>query len=110
MKYKFLKINDFKEFYKNIDGFNVFFVDGMHVRDSIDSDFEEGSNCYAHPEYVPKGEIWLEKGMDKEYNYILGHELKEAKLMRDEGMTYDEAHDRAKRDEDAKRKNISNLN
>jgi len=103
MKYKFSIVMP-KESYGNIDGFDIYIVDGEWVRNHYDSDFEEGSNCFAHPEYVPSPEIWLEKGLEKEYPYILGHELTEAKLMRDEGMSYDEAHDRAKRDEDEKRR------
>jgi len=103
MKYKFKDIM-LKELYGNIDNFAVYIVDGEYVRNHFDSDFEEGSNCYAHPEYVSQGEIWLEKGLEKEYPFILGHELTEAKLMRDEGMTYDEAHDRAKREEDERRR------
>lgn len=92
------------------DGEQVFLVDGKYIRDNIYSDFGQGGNDMAYPEFVPIGEIWIEKALIAEKDEILSHELRERNLMVGQGMpdqkkalTYDEAHEIAKTMEDSER-------
>ena len=83
---------DFKVAAQEIDGLKVFAVDGAVVRRYLDPGFILGGHDLVY-DYVPKGEIWLDKHMDPaERKYILHHEVVEQKLM-SEGKSYDVAHD-----------------
>lgn len=85
-------------------GLVVVLVDGTHVRDHHDSDFSQGGNGYRY-RFVPRGEIWVDAQISElEWPLIAFHECTEAELMR-RGWSYDRAHDRAKRLEDAVRRN-----
>jgi hypothetical protein len=71
----------------------VWLVDGNVVRSLYKTDYTEGGHGYVY-RWVPKGEIWIEKDLDRwELPYILCHEYLELRLMRDEGIDYDRAHD-----------------
>jgi hypothetical protein len=79
--------------------FKVYLVDGAYIEAFLDPDFIQGTNGYAHPEFCPSDEIWLDNRQSEEDNEIVlnFHELPEIYLMRD-GMPYNEAHDRASRE------------
>jgi hypothetical protein len=85
-------------------GLHVVLVDGTHVRDTWDSDFCQGGNGFAYPDFVPKNEIWVDNCIPPtERALVAFHECVEAELMRG-GSSYDRAHDEAKRREDAWRR------
>ncbi len=70
-------------------------VDGGIVRRSLDPDFVSGGHYLVYPDYIPKGEIWLDGKFDpRELPYILTHESTECRLMR-QGASYIHAHDKA---------------
>lgn len=77
------------------DGRKIYVVDGTYIRDHYFADFVEGSNCCAYPEFVPKGEIWLERDQEPvDLVESLIHEILECTLMC-YGLkkTYNAAHD-----------------
>ena len=81
-------------------GRHIALVDGMHVRNACDSDFCQGGNGYAYPDFVPKDEIWIDKCIpEEEWALIVYHECKEAEYMKG-GMSYDKAHEKVKAEED----------
>jgi hypothetical protein len=85
-------------------GLHIALVNGTHVRDTCDSDFCQGGNGFAYPDFVPKNEIWVDNCIPPgERALVAFHECVEAELMR-EGMSYDRAHVEAKRQEDAFRR------
>jgi hypothetical protein len=95
------------------DGEEVWIVDGKYIRDNIYSDFSQGGNDMAYPEFVPIGELWVEKDLLAEREPILTHEKRERDLMvnagykqgvnETEAKTYDEAHEIVKNMEDHER-------
>jgi|GEM_PF-709722 len=71
----------------------VYIVDGNLVRSYYKTDYTEGGHGYVYP-WVPKPEIWIENGVDhREVPFIVSHEYLERRLMRDEGIDYDTAHE-----------------
>jgi len=80
-------------------GLKIFLVDGSHIRNHFDSDFDQGGNGWAY-DFVPKTEIWIDDHVPMaELAYVAFHECHEAELMRG-GMSYDRAHEATKRLED----------
>lgn len=81
-------------------GTKVFAVDGVYVRDNLDSDFCQGGNGYAY-NFIPKDEIWIDDVLHvSEWPFIIYHECTESEFMK-QGLSYDQAHDKAKAKEDA---------
>ncbi|HEX5271746.1 MAG TPA: hypothetical protein VFW33_14710, partial [Gemmataceae bacterium] len=71
----------------------VWLVDGSLVRSYYKTDYTEGGHGYVYP-WVPRPEIWIEDGVDRrEVPFIVSHEYTERRLMRDEGLDYDTAHE-----------------
>ena len=71
----------------------VWLVDGNLVRSYYKTDYTEGGHGYVYP-WVPRPEIWIEDGVDhREMPFIVSHEYLERRLMRDEGLDYDTAHE-----------------
>ena len=88
-------------------GRQIALVDGMHIRNTCDSDFSQGGNGYAYPSFVPKDEIWIDNCIPgEEWPLIAFHECVEAEYMR-QGMSYNKAHDKAKAEEDSFRRMLS---
>ncbi len=74
-------------------------VDGNLVRSYYKTDYTEGGHGYVYP-WVPRGQIWVEDGVDRrELPFIVSHEYLERRLMRDEGLEYDPAHEACARAE-----------
>jgi hypothetical protein len=72
---------------------DVWIIDGCRVRCYYKTDYTEGGHGYVYP-WVPKGQIWVESSVDRqELPYIIAHEYIEHRLMRDEGLEYDRAHE-----------------
>jgi hypothetical protein len=77
-----------------IDGVDVWLVNGKKVRDDCFVDFTEGGHDLVY-EFIPKNEIWISDEVSaKERNYILTHEYREREDMK-KGMEYDKAHNKA---------------
>jgi hypothetical protein len=71
----------------------VWLVDGNMIRSLYKTDYTEGGHGYVY-RWVPKSEIWVEKDLDRwELPFIVSHEYLELRLMRDQGIDYDTAHD-----------------
>jgi hypothetical protein len=71
----------------------VWLVDGNLVRSYYKTDYTEGGHGYVYP-WVPRPQIWVEDGVDRrEVPFIVSHEYLERRLMRDEGLDYDTAHE-----------------
>jgi hypothetical protein len=71
----------------------VLIIDGNLARSYYKTDYTEGGHGYVYP-WVPKPEIWIEHGVDRrEVPYIVCHEYLERRLMRDQGIDYDTAHE-----------------
>lgn len=80
-------------------GLRIMLVDGTHVRDTWESDFSQGGNGWVYS-FVPKHEIWIDWCIpEEEWPFIAYHECVEVEAMR-RGLTYSQAHERAKRRED----------
>ncbi len=71
----------------------VFRVEGNVVRSLYKTDYTEGGHGYVYP-WVPRHEIWVEIDLDAaEVPFIVSHEYLELRLMRDEKLEYDKAHE-----------------
>jgi hypothetical protein len=71
----------------------VWRIDGCMVRSYYKTDYTEGGHHYVYP-WVPRPEIWVEADLEKtELPYVVAHEYTELRLMRDKGLSYDEAHE-----------------
>jgi hypothetical protein len=71
----------------------VWLVDGNLVRSYYKTNYTEGGHGYVYP-WVPRPEVWVEDGVDRrEVPFIVCHEYLERRLMRDEGLDYDRAHE-----------------
>jgi hypothetical protein len=81
-------IDNTKELYKTLpDGTKVYFVDIKPIRDADYGDFVEGGNDNAYPNFVPKGEIWIDnifKEDPKRADEVMVHEAIERKEMQDD--------------------------
>lgn len=89
-------------------GYKVYEVDGNYVRNNIDIDFVGGGNP-ARYQYVPEGELWIERLGDNEKTDVMGfikHEYTECERMKKLGETYEEAHEVASEVEKKLRKKI----
>jgi hypothetical protein len=72
---------------------DVWLVDGNLVRCLYKTDYAEGGHGYVY-RWVPRQQIWVEKDIDRwELPFIVSHEYIELRLMRDEGIEYDQAHE-----------------
>ena len=80
-------------------GLQIALVDGTYVRNHHDSDFSQGGNGFRY-RFVSRREIWIDAQISRdEWPLIAFHECREVELMR-RGMSYDQAHNIAKRLED----------
>lgn len=80
-------------------GLSILIVDGTHVRNTFDSDFDQGGNGYAYT-WIPSSQIWIASEVPKvERPFVAFHECLEAEHMK-KGLSYDKAHAMAKRAED----------
>lgn len=70
----------------------VWVVDGNLVRSYYKTDYTEGGHGHVY-QWVPRAEIWVEDRVDRrELPFIVSHEYLERRLMRDEGLEYNQAH------------------
>jgi hypothetical protein len=84
-------------------GLTVYLVNGTYIRNHFDSDFSQGGNGFRY-RWIPRREIWIDDQINPEdHPFIIFHECEEVELMRS-GMSYDRAHNIAKRREDKLRR------
>jgi hypothetical protein len=84
---------------------NVWIVNGNLVRSYYKTDYAEGGHGFVY-RWVPKNEIWIDDDVhQREIPFIVAHEYVEHRLMRDEKIDYDTAHDICSRVEFQLRKN-----
>ena len=69
-------------------GKNVYMVDGTFIRNHINADFV-GGGLHAIENYIPEGEIWIEKGASES---SIEMELSRVLEMMSNGMSYEKAH------------------
>ncbi len=80
----------------SIMGLAVYEVSGEWVRNERDIDFTQGGNEAVYPNYVPRGEIWIEDGLSPlDRTATVFHEIYERNMMMGKGWSYDRAHDAA---------------
>ena len=90
-----LKIKKYAKIGKGEDKVTVWIVDGDAVRDKFGSLYVKGGHGYVY-DFVPKNEIWIADMKDKdEFIAVLVHEFTERNLMKNEGMSYKDAHKKA---------------
>ena len=78
----------------DIQGYEIWKVNGNVIRDLVDVDFVEGGNP-ARYRYVPSNQIWVEDNLSREDTIATAvHEIIEMELMK-EGLSYGKAHDQA---------------
>ncbi len=71
----------------------VWVIDGNLARTLYKTDYTEGGHGYVYS-WCPRTQIWIDCGVDdREIPFILAHEYLESRLMRDEGLGYDPAHE-----------------
>lgn len=114
---KFVLKGPWKKFYKNVDGFRVYIVNGEWVYNNLSIIYGHGGHGFVH-EFIPKSEIWVAshhpkdchcKGVSKDrkatqefIDSTIIHEIEEFKRM-SRGMPYFKAHTKANKAEiDAK--------
>ncbi len=95
-----------KVFLREQDELKIYLVDGEAVRrDHIE--FVSGGHGYVY-DYIPKEEVWIDdnqKDKPSDMEATITHELYEIKKMRENGLSYNEAHELANVVESEKRNN-----
>lgn len=78
----------------------IIFVDGYNIRNTIDPDFTilhlHSLGGFAPKFYIPKNEIWIERRLRDEADFLIKHERRTARLMKNK--TYHEAREILKKD------------
>ena len=96
-----------KKFLRKENEYDVYTVNGDYIRTHNWVDFCLGGNGQVY-KFIPKNELWIEERMDPEdYELTIFHEYTEANLIRDKGLSYEDAHEIAARKEKQKRGNES---
>jgi hypothetical protein len=76
-----------------LENLTVWLVDGNLLRSYYKTDYTQGGHAIVYP-WVPRAQIWVEDGVDhREIPFIVCHEYLERRLMRDEGLGYNRAHE-----------------
>lgn len=77
------------------EDFKVFLIDGEFVRDELDINFCLGGHHYVY-DFIPEEEIWVEEMKDeRDTKDNMGHEIYERRLMKEDGLEYEKAHEKA---------------
>jgi len=95
-----------KQLLREQDGLKIYLVDGEEVRkDRIM--FVSGGHGYVY-DWIPRDEVWIDdnqKDKPDDMEATITHELFEIGKMRDEGLSYDDAHELANAVEKKERNN-----
>jgi hypothetical protein len=92
-------------FLRKIDEFDIWIVDGNKIRSEVEIEFCLGGNGFRYS-FIPKNEIWIEENISDidDAEAIIAHEIVETRLMRDQKLDYDSAHQKASDYEEIVRK------
>jgi hypothetical protein len=86
----------------------VWIVDGVYIRGHIDEEFTNFGQHYRYP-YIPPDELWIDREAEQdERRFFIDHLLVEHRLM-ERGVSYDEALERADREERKERRRAGDL-
>ncbi len=89
----------YKKYLKDFRGYTVYMVNQELVQDLYKIDFVDGGNPSVY-HWIPEGEIWIADALAKtEIRFVLWHEYVECQLMKQKGLTYDQAHELASKQE-----------
>jgi|GEM_PF-2919783 len=104
----------FKEITMAGSPIKIYRVNASQVRDQFDSDWNQGGHHYAGVDgqynYIPIDEVWIDGNLnEKDTKAVILHELFEYFLMTVHAMTYDQAHERAKAEEQKFRDGIASM-
>ncbi len=80
----------------------VWRVDGSYIRTRIDEEFSDYGHHYTY-DYIPKDEFWIDQNTSEEDAFFIRHMLTEYRL-RENGVSDDQARDRADQVESEMRK------
>jgi hypothetical protein len=101
--YKIAK-EDWKKLLREKDGLSIYIIDGNYVRNNFEVDFALAGHHYRW-DFIPDNEIWVENTNSKfDIECAITHEITERKDMKDNGTDYEDAHLRALKIEEEKRK------
>jgi len=107
-----------KRLIEDKDGIKIYAVNGDYVRDKDPGldfpQFVEGGSHYptsypGYKKYIPEDEIWIDDVhllKPNDLQAIILHELVERNLMKNHGVSYDDAHEIANKAETLFRKNV----
>jgi hypothetical protein len=99
-----------KKFQGRIDDCEIYTVNGDYIKEKDFMDFVEGGNWKVYPKFIPKMEIWVDEEIkERDWKYILLHELTESYIMDKYDYAYPDAHDIANKYEKAYRKKTDKL-
>ena len=88
---------------ETVGDFEVWEVDGMYIRNNMNREFTNFGQHFRFP-FIPRHEFWIDrKQSEEETDYFIHHMLVEWNLM-DEGVSYDDAIEKADRKEMRERK------
>jgi hypothetical protein len=84
-----------KSLLRELSDCRIYVVDGTDLRRDVDDNFIMGSNAKANAEYIPEGEVWIERMLTPAERFFIAlHETIEFRHM-GKGMKYERAHDLA---------------
>ena len=87
--------NIYKKRAEERNGGAIWIVDGASVRREFYTDFVMGGHDGRY-RFIPSHEVWIDNALSlEEFEYTIEHELLERKLMVEDGLNYNDAHDRA---------------
>jgi hypothetical protein len=66
-------------------------VDATKIRDRTDADFIGGGHWLVY-DYIPRPQVWIERGFGNEGRFLLAHELVEVCQMHYLGQSYRKGH------------------
>lgn len=88
-----------RKLHSNLTTATIYLVNGNMVRSIYKHDFVIGGHGYVY-QFIPLDEIWIEKDVPVEERIlVLIHEAVERKLMKEQQMDYEQAHEIASKKE-----------
>lgn len=92
----------------DLEGIQVWVVDGMYIRDHLDEEFTNFGQHYCFP-FIPENEFWIDHEKNpQERRFFIEHLLVEHRLMA-AGKPYGEALEKADRAERKQRRRSSDM-
>lgn len=93
--FKDAEIDELPYYVGEINGIEIYIIDGDEVKTKFDMNYVEGGNDEVY-DFIPDNTIWIDAHIDpKDYKYIALHEFVERYLISEFGLKYDDAYDHA---------------